>query len=833
MGLLDEIQKLPLDCQAEIMTSLQNHFPDSIELEAYTYLLVWAEIQPWDLAKDVDIPEHVALAERLLAITIEQLQGLEKQFQESPGNFQGMMTVPKIKEIYTKLQVTHRSEPTKFCKAFGAIDYYLKAVVKQFINRLLNGDSSTMDQGCDMDTEQAPDNFTLIQRELHQADVQYQENNKIMKTIEQAKEQFTILFEEKKTEMDLLELQKQEVMESSMSEKDKEKNVLELSQKTLALQTELSNKGRQLTVEMRLNMVQNLDKHLHHLYKISASLGVEIDQWKEKQQKALSGWPQPQVLEPLQNLCEPLAELLWRLYQHCKKVDEMFKPALQKSQEELNRMQNLIKSSKTLLSIFLNKCFVIEKHAPQILKIGTKFCATLRHLIGGKLNAHVHPPEVECFIVPEKFLQKNKDKIVRSILGKSTILNYKKAMEYSQRYNSFSVEFKNLNLTKTDREGGKKDETVCEKKRSLLFYTELTIGQDRFPLLATSFPCVVTVHGNQSPDAEATILWDNAFAEKGRVPFVVPDSMPWPEVANAINHRWMLSNERGLSDEQLAYIGSKLFPDKSRSEMSNCVVSRYMLNKGNMTNKNFTFWKWFYEIMSAVKKTMHEEWKHGLIQGFLSKQQAQDMLINSEFGTFLLRFSDNELGGVSVAYTAQAENGEKQVWNLAPWTTHHLQVRHLSDRLKDLESLLILYPNEPKDTAFGRHYTVDKTQVPSDPLEYRPTQLATKVIGADGSCTPVQQPRVQMDLMSQYSADTYPGSPADSLASQMLDADFGIGGEEIVESFGEVDAAMMISGVNNLMGFGGPQDFMNNIFENQCSIAPLSDVPSPGPNNSN
>jgi len=29
-----------------------------------------------------------------------------------------------------------------------------------------------------------------------------------------------------------------------------------------------------------------------------------------------------------------------------------------------------------------------------------------------------------------------------------------------------------------------------------------------------SVPVVVTVHGNQQCDAEATVFWDNAFAEK-------------------------------------------------------------------------------------------------------------------------------------------------------------------------------------------------------------------------------------------------------------------------------------------------------------------------------
>ena len=36
--------------------------------------------------------------------------------------------------------------------------------------------------------------------------------------------------------------------------------------------------------------------------------------------------------------------------------------------------------------------------------------------------------------------------------------------------------------------------------------------------------------------------------------------------------------------------------------------------------------------------------------GFISRQEAEDYLHKSENGTFLIRFSDSELGGVTVAW---------------------------------------------------------------------------------------------------------------------------------------------------------------------------------------
>lgn len=36
--------------------------------------------------------------------------------------------------------------------------------------------------------------------------------------------------------------------------------------------------------------------------------------------------------------------------------------------------------------------------------------------------------------------------------------------------------------------------------------------------------------------------------------------------------------------------------------------------------------------------------------GFVGRRQAEEMLKNSKSGTFLLRFSDSELGGVTIAW---------------------------------------------------------------------------------------------------------------------------------------------------------------------------------------
>ena len=55
--------------------------------------------------------------------------------------------------------------------------------------------------------------------------------------------------------------------------------------------------------------------------------------------------------------------------------------------------------------------------------------------------------------------------------------------------------------------------------------------------------------------------------------------------------------------------------------------------------------------------------------------------------------------------------GERQVWNLAPFTIKDFAIRGLADRIKDLISLVTLYPDIPKDNAFQRYYSPPTTGI--------------------------------------------------------------------------------------------------------------------------
>ena len=66
--------------------------------------------------------------------------------------------------------------------------------------------------------------------------------------------------------------------------------------------------------------------------------------------------------------------------------------------------------------------------------------------------------------------------------------------------------------------------------------------------------------------------------------------------------------------------------------------------KEPLPDRTFTFWDWFYAVMKLTRDYLRGPWNDNLIIGFINKRQAEEKLLKCPLGTFLLRFSDSELG---------------------------------------------------------------------------------------------------------------------------------------------------------------------------------------------
>ena len=91
-------------------------------------------------------------------------------------------------------------------------------------------------------------------------------------------------------------------------------------------------------------------------------------------------------------------------------------------------------------------------------------------------------------------------------------------------------------------------------------------------------------------------------------------------------------------------------------DFSNMMLTWQQFAKEPLTDRNFTFWEWFYGVMKLTREHLRGPWNDGLVMGFVGRRQAEEMLQQRPHGTFLLRYSDSELGGITIAWGAH-ENG--------------------------------------------------------------------------------------------------------------------------------------------------------------------------------
>lgn len=125
-------------------------------------------------------------------------------------------------------------------------------------------------------------------------------------------------------------------------------------------------------------------------------------------------------------------------------------------------------------------------------------------------------------------------------------------------------------------------------------------------------------------------------------------------------------------------------------------------------------------------------WKDGLIMGFVTKAKEKSLLKRKQRGTFLLRFSESMIGGITFSWVETTLTGEPEIKTVRPFTKNDLEQIPFHEIIRNFQlmetdnvpenPLCYLYPNTPKDEAFGKYYT-DKTGENSPYIKYIKTKL--------------------------------------------------------------------------------------------------------------
>lgn len=414
-------------------------------------------------------------------------------------------------------------------------------------------------------------------------------------------------------------------------------------------------------LQLRMSIIDKLKDTVTRLTMLqSRVLDEELIKWKRDQQLSGNGAPFVSQLDAIQDWCESLAELIWLNRQQIKEVERLKSQFPLENGNVPDLLTGLNLTITRLLSSLVTSTFIIEKQPPQVMKTNTRFTSTVRLLVGGRLHVNMSPPQVKVSIISEaqaNALLKS-DKNSKNSEASGEILNNSGTMEYHPGTRQLAVSFRNMQLKKIKRAEKKGTESVMDEKFALFFSSSFSIGSGElaFQVWTLSLPVVVIVHGNQEPHAWATVTWDNAFSEPGRVPFVVPDKVSWQNVAEALNVKFRSATGRSLLDENIHFLAEKAFrggctnTQNEQQDFTNGMLSWAQFCKEPLPERNFTFWEWFYAVMKLTREHLRGPWMDGFILGFVRKKQAEEMLINCTPGTFLMRFSDSELGGITIAW---------------------------------------------------------------------------------------------------------------------------------------------------------------------------------------
>lgn len=733
MALWAKAQQLQGDSLRQVKAVYGDHFP----IEVRHVLADWIEQKPW---KDID-PDNQAHEQFAASLVTSLIQELEAKAQQLNGAEYFVMKI-KLADAAVKFRQLYTHNPFSLVRIITHCLNTEMNMIQLAENPPVQGDVANAGVPLDRHHE--------IVQTLENLRKRTQETEEDLRKMHLDQESFVIQYQ------DSNKLQAHITQVTSQPNGQHEEAIRELKRRKEQVEQHLSERAINLH-ELRMKLEKKHEDTFRLLNLLQSQvLDEELIRWKREQQLAGNGAPFNNNLDTIQEWCEALAEVIWQNRQQIKRV-EMLRAQLPIGQPS-DAITTLKSQITSLLSSLVTSTFIIEKQPPQVMKTNTRFTATVRLLVGGKLSVHMTPPQVRVTIISEA----QANLLLKSEMNKGEssgeILNNTGTMEYHQATRQLSVSFRNMQLRKIKRAEKKGTESVMDEKFSLLFQSQFKVGGGElvFQVWTLSLPVVVIVHGNQEPHAWATVSWDNAFAEAGRVPFAVPEKVTWLSVASVLNCKFKAATGRGLSEESVRFLAGKAFRNNHVADYSNVLLSWSQFCKDPLPDRSFTFWEWFYAIMKLTKEHLRGPWNDGAIMGFVTRHQAEGMLKEKCSGTFLLRFSDSELGGVTIAWIENDPSTDMmKVQMLQPFTNKDFVIRSLADRINDLKQFVYLYPDIPKDQVYHKYYSSNNTQ--TTPNGYVGTLLVTQVPSCSSNgldshpSTPHPQPALSPDCHSRDS----------------------------------------------------------------------------------
>ncbi|XP_032362396.1 signal transducer and activator of transcription 1a isoform X3 [Etheostoma spectabile] len=748
-----------LDCK--YLEQVDQLYDDSFPMDIRQYLSKWIESIDWDT---------VAIQDSLATIRFHDLLA---QLDDQHSRFaleNNFLLQHNIRKIKRNLQDRFQEDPVHMAMI---ISRNLKEEQK-----ILEGAKST---------EEGEGTVSAMVVEKQKLDNKVKEMKDRVQVADQNIKKLEDLQDEYDFKINTLKNRENEM--NSMTPKELEKEKMTVGRMCFELKAKRQDVVTQLAD--LLNVTQAL---------LSDLISEELPEWKQRQQIACIGGPPNACVDQLQNWFTAVAESLQQVRQHLKKLQELEQkftydndPITQKKAyleaRALDLLKNLLSNS---LVVERQPCMPTHPQRPLVLKTGVQFTVKLRFLV--KLQEFNYELKVKA--VFDKDVTDKKGFRKFNILGTNT-----KVMNMEESNGSLAAEFRHLQLKEQKVAGNRTNEgplIVTEELHSLSFESELLLNQSglTIKLEAISLPVVVISNVCQLPSGWASILWYNMLntEPKNLKFFLTPPAAKWSQLSEVLSWQFSSVTKRGLSQEQLNMLADKLLGAKAQRNPEGQIPWVKFCKQQSANEKAFPFWLWIEGILDLIKRHLLSLWNDGCILGFISKEREKALLSDKCPGTFLLRFSESSREGAITFTWIEHDVHDKPLFHsVEPYTKKELSAVSLPDIIRTYKvmaaenipenPLRFLYPNIPKDKAFGKYYPKpSETAEPMD-VENGPEKtgyMKTELI----SVSEVHPSRLQDNMM--------PMSPDDYkvLSQYVSPRDIDAVTNNLITGFGQFDVQM-------------------------------------------
>lgn len=400
---------------------------------------------------------------------------------------------------------------------------------------------------------------------------------------------------------------------------------------------------------------EELQKLRNGLFELVEELLLRVQEWKDEFKFQYADLEASPNLEQVAPQCAQVGRLVHDLI-HIDTVQWEDELGNLEWTEEQENLQQIRRELYQLLIHFIQCTFVVTEQESCIIKVDRK-----------------HLPKIVVRILAADSLPNHAGEVQAEFMSEDDINDC-----YHDNY--FDLElvrnFPRLVSLKTNRvhfvAGSKKDR--CEACfQSLQFNSKFCrpsnqtgrqVHEEKFRIVFTtcfpdlqssvwtlSLPLVVTTGANQGCLSQASVMWQCFSTDVYTVPIQMKNELHWCEVANMLQAKIRkLHPAKSLSDENIRHLKRRLLGSPDKPDETLVSLKKFCFDKLEKPDNTedflpFSFWKWFTGIYNLLEKYLLNFWKDGLIEGFISKEDAKEKLKHcpNRSGTFILRFSDQNI----------------------------------------------------------------------------------------------------------------------------------------------------------------------------------------------